>query len=61
MMDACYTINRKAGYIRVMTMVSDEYYPLDMAAELKTQQDWTWQEFANEMGKFVAKELEDMK
>ncbi len=53
-MNACYSINRKAGYVTIYN--NNAKYPLLMWNELRTQHDWTHQETANIMLNYARKE-----
>ena len=59
-MNACYTINRKRGYLRVRTGLATYDYPLDLADELKGQQDLTWQELANHLAKLQDEQVTEI-
>lgn len=48
---ACFTINRKRGYLRVRTRAAVYEYPLAMAEEFKTQNDQTWQQVADALAR----------
>ena len=55
-MDACYSINRKGGYV---TIYNNGYrYPLDIWNELKAQHDLSHQQLANEMFELWQKDNE---
>jgi hypothetical protein len=58
--NACYTINKKRGYLRVRTTLATYDYPLDLASELKTQNNHTWQELANHLAKLQDEQVKEM-
>ena len=58
-MNACYTINRKRGYLKVRTRLAEYEYPLDLADELKTQNGHTWQQLANALGKMQDEQVRE--
>jgi len=47
MKKACYSINRKAGYVTIYN--NDTEYPLEMWDEYKTANDCTHQEVADQL------------
>ena len=53
-MNACYSINKKAGYVTIYN--TSIQYPLDLWNEYKTDHDFTHQELANHLLKMDTEE-----